>query len=412
MPKRIQPLSDSQVESATPRDRDYKLSDGQGLHLLVTKSGGKLWRFQYRFDRKQKLLALGAYPAVPLEQARVLRDQAKEHLAHHVDPGSVKKAEKAAKAQTPLNTFEMVAREWYEKNQSRWSDAPDLLSRLEKDVFPFIGNHQISEITASEVLAVLRRIELRCLNMAHRIRTACDGIFCYAFATKRALFNPVNDLRGALQSKYKKKTRWESVPPAEPKEVQAVLRLIDGYEGSRIVKYALQFAFLVLALPVELRHAKWIDIDFETKRWHVQPERANEGISRIVPLSNQAMAILRNVRPLTEKSEYVFSSARSHTRCISNSAVSAALRVMGFEEELIFGERFRSMARTVLQDIFKVSPHIIAQQLEEKTSRSHKQGYDQAEDLALRHGMMQMWANYLDALRTGAERHAQEDMTA
>lgn len=402
MPKRILPLTDLQVSKAKPKEKDYKLSDGFGLHLLVTPTGGKLWRFQYRFEGKQKTLALGTYPEISLADARQRREDARKLVANSVDPGAVKKARKAATTTESENAFEIVAREWHGKYEHTWSTVhiTTLKERMEKDLFPYLGTRPIGEIKAPELLTVLRRIELRgALDTAHRIRYMCSQIFRYAIATGRAERDPAADLKGALPPvKY-----GHRAAPTDPKHVTPILRGIDEYEGSFIVKCALQLAPMVFVRPGELRHAEWSEIDFENSQWNIPAEKMKMKQPHIVPLSRQAIAVLKELQPLTGNGRYLFPCHRSPLRCMSDNAINAALRRMGFEKHEITGHGFRAMARTILDEVLGFRPDFIEHQLAHAVRDPNGRAYNRTSHLAERQKMMQRWADYLDELKSGAK---------
>ena len=259
MPKRVAPLSDIQVKNAKPREADYKLTDGGGLYLLITPTGGKLWRLDYRFDGKRKTFTCGSYPATTLVNARKKREEAKVQIEAGIDPGAVKKAEKLAVTESVTNTFEAVAREWFTRNSSKWSEnhAGRLHTRLEQDAFPFIGSRPIAEIKAPEVAALLRRIEIRTLEGAHRIRISMGQIFRYAVSIGKADVDPTLSLKEVLPPVKNK----HMSAPTDPKELTPLLRAIDGFTGSFVVKCAMQLAPLLFVRPGELRHAEWSEID-------------------------------------------------------------------------------------------------------------------------------------------------------
>jgi len=402
MPKRITPLTDVQVKNAKPKAQDYKLMDGFGLYLLVTPTGGKLWRFDYRYGGKRKVIAFGAYPAVTLSDARHRREDAKKLLANGVDPGAVKKAQKAAIVAETDNSFEVVAREWHTKFSGTWSPthAETTLRRLQADVFPVLGARPIGEIKAPEVLAMLRRIESRgALETAHRIRTISGQVFRYAVATGRAERDPAVDLKGALPP-YKKS---HLAAITDPKEVAPLLRAIDGYQGSFVVKYALQLAPLVFVRPGELRQAEWAEIDFDAAEWNIPAERMKMKVAHLVPLSSQAVAILRELHALTGRSRYLFPCHRSFARPMSNNAINAALRRMGFDNETMTGHGFRAMARTILDEVLQVRPDYIEHQLAHAVRDPNGRAYNRTAHLAERKKMMQKWADYLDGLKLGAK---------
>ncbi len=402
MPKRIPPLSDIQVKNAKPRDKDYKLSDGHGLYLLVTPTGGKLWRLQYRYAGKQKLLSFGAYPSISLADARQRREDARKLLANSVDPGEVRKAQKAATVAETENSFEVVAREWHNKFSGSWSSshAETTLRRIELDAFPVLGAKPIEEIKAMELLTMLRRIESRgALETAHRVRTICGQVFRYAVATGRVERDPTADLKGALPP-YKK---GHLAAITDPKEVIPLLRAIDGYQGSFVVKCALQLAPLVFVRPGELRQAEWSEFDFDTAEWNIPAERMKMKVAHLVPLSTQAVEILRELQTLTGNSRYLFPCHRSFARPMSNNAINAALRRMGFEKDEMTGHGFRAMARTILDEVLQVRPDFIEHQLAHAVRDPNGRAYNRTAHLSERKKMMQQWADYLDKLKTGAK---------
>ena len=402
MPKRIQPLSDIQVKGAKPKEGDYKLSDGYGLYLLVTPTGGRLWRLQYRFDGKQKLLSFGAYPAVSLADARQRRDNAKKLLANGIDPGETMKAQKSAQGKQDANSFEVIAREWHSKFSHAWvtSHAQHKLERLEKNVFPWIGKRPIKDIKAPEVLAVLRRLEERgILDTAHRVRFECGQIFRYAVATGRAERDPSADLKGALPPVK----NGHHAAPTDPKAVAPLLRAIDGFTGSFVVKCAMQLAPILFVRPGELRAAEWSEIDFEAAEWNIPAEKMKMKVAHLVPLCKQSIEILKDLHPLTGHSRYVFPCHRSPLRCMSGNAVNAGLRRMGFEKSEITGHGFRAMARTILDEVLQVRPDFIEHQLAHAVKDPNGRAYNRTAHLAERKKMMQLWADYLDGLKQGAK---------
>lgn len=402
MPKRIQPLSELQVKKAKPREKDYKLADGGGLYLLVTPSGGKLWRCDYRYNKKRRTLAFGAYPSISLADARQRRDGAKKLVANDVDPGEVKKALKAATIAETENSFEVVAREWHTKFSATWSPSHSetTLRRLQSDVFPVIGSSPIAEIKPPQVLAMLRRIESRgALETAHRIRTICGQVFRYAVATGRAERDCTADLKGALPP-YKK---GHLAAITDPKEVAPLLRDIDGYQGSFVVKCAMQLAPLVFVRPGELRQAEWAEVDLDAAEWNIPAERMKMKVAHLVPLSTQAVAILRELEAVTGRSRYVFPCHRSFARPMSNNAINAALRRLGFDKDTMTGHGFRAMARTILDEVLQIRPDYIEHQLAHAVRDPNGRSYNRTAHLAERKKMMQLWADYLDGLKAGAK---------
>ena len=400
MPKRIIPLTDIKVQKVKSKDRPISLFDGHGLYLLVTPSGGKLWRFKYRFNKKEHKLAFGSYPEISLLDARRKRDDARRLLANNVDPGAVHKAQKQANIQE-TETFEVIAREWHARFTSTWTagHAETIMSRLERDLFPWIGKRPISEIKAPELLAVLRRVESRgALESAHRIRTICGQVFRYAVATGRAERDPSTDLKGALPQPQEK--HMASI--TEPKKVAELLRAIDGYKGGLIVKYALQFAPLVFVRPGELRHAEWEEIDFENAEWNIPAGKMKMKEPHLVPLSEQALEILKELKNLTGSGRYLF-PGRTSQRPMSENAILAALRRMGYEKDEMSGHGFRAMARTLLDEVLQIRPDFIEHQLAHAIRDPNGRAYNRTAHLNERRKMMQTWANYLDGLRAGAK---------
>jgi len=400
MPKRIIPLSDMKVQKAKSKDKPVTLFDGGGLFLMVTPTGGKLWRFKYRYDGKQKLLALGAYPEISLLDARQKREEARRQLAHDIDPGAVRKAQKQANIQE-TETFEVIAREWHNKFMHTWKESHSsrVLSRLERDVFPHLKLRPIAQIKAPELLGVLRRLESRgILHTAHIVRSICGQIFRYAVATGRAERDPSADLRGAL-------TPVKTINRAaitEPIKVGELLRAIACYKGSFVVQSALKFAPLTFVRPGELRHAEWAEIDFEKAEWNIPAHKMKMKQAHLVPLSRQAIEILIELKKLTGTGRYVF-SGRTSERPMSDNAILAALRYMGFEKSEMSGHGFRAMARTILDEVLQVRPDFIEHQLAHAVRDPNGRAYNRTAHLAERKKMMQTWADYLDGLRQGAK---------
>ena len=396
------PLTDTAIRNAKPSDKARRLFDGGGLYLEVAPSGGKWWRLKYRFGGKEKRLSLGVYPDVSLKDARERRDEARKLLSNDIDPSENRKAAKAAQVERAGNSFEVIAREWYAKHSPNWSagHGDRIIRRLERDIFPWIGAVPIAEIGAPRLLEVIRRIEQRgALETAHRALGNCGQVFRYAVATGRAERDPSGDLRGALPPV--KGTHFASV--TEPKKVAEVLRAIDGYEGTLPVRCALRLAPLVFVRPGELRHAEWADIDLDAAEWRYTVSKT--GTQHIVPLADQAVAILRELQPLTERGRYVFPSARSPRgdRPMSDNAILAAMRRMGISKDEMSGHGFRAMARTILDEVLGFRPDYIEHQLAHAVRDPNGRAYNRTAHLPERRQMMQEWADYLDKLKTGAK---------
>lgn len=402
MPKRIAPLSDIQVRSAKPQAKEYKLLDGFGLYLLVTPTNGKLWRFDYRYGDKRKVVAFGAYPAISLSDARQRREDAKKLLANGIDPGEVKKAQKAATVAETENSFEIVAREWHSKFSGQWSTghAETIMDRLTRDVFPWLGNKPVNEVRPVDLLAILRRVEGRgALETAHRIRTICGQVLRYAVATGRAERDFAADLRGALPPTQER----HHAALTDPKDVADLLRAIDGFKGTFHVKCALQLAPMLFVRPGELRQMEWAEIDFDAEQWSIPAEKMKMKQAHIVPLAQQAVTILRELQPLTGYGRYVFPCHRSPLRPMTNNAINAALRRMGYASDEMTGHGFRAMARTILDEVLQVRPDYIEHQLAHAVRDPNGRAYNRTAHLVERRKMMQLWADYLDGLKVGAK---------
>ncbi len=292
------PLTDTKIRTAKPADKPKRLFDGGGLYLEVSPKGGKWWRLKYRFGGKEKRLSLGVYPEVTLKDARQRREAARKLLANQVDPSEHRKAEKAAARESGANSFEVIAREWFKKRGTNWvpSHADRIIRRLERDIFPWIGGSPIAEVTAPKLLDVVRRIEQRgALETAHRTLQNCGQVFRYAVATGRAERDPSGDLRGALPPV--KGEHFAAV--TEPEKLAGILRALDSYEGTLVVRCALRLAPLVFVRPGELRHAQWADIDLEMAEWRYTVTKTDT--KHIVPLSKQSVAILAELKPVTSR---------------------------------------------------------------------------------------------------------------
>ncbi len=394
-------LTDTAIKNAKPGAKPAKLADEKGLFLLITQAGGKLWRVKYRFGGKEKLLALGAYPEVSLKEARNKRDEARRLLSDNIDPGEEKKARKAAKAVLLESGFEFVAREWHTKNLHNWkqSNADKLLNLLQNDIFPWLGDRPIGEITAPELLQTIRRIESRgVLETAHRARSLCGQIFRYAVATGRAQRDPASDLRGALPAVKHK----HHASITDPKAIGQLLRDIDNYSGTFTVKCAFRLSPLFFVRAGELRQAEWAEIDLDKAEWRIPANKMKMNTVHIVPLATQAVAILHEMYPLTGTGKYVFPSTYTTTRPMSENTIRLALRRLGYTNEDMTPHGFRSMASTLLNEQ-GFNRDAIERQLAHCERNGVRAAYNYAEYLPERRKMMQQWADYLDKLKAGAE---------
>ncbi len=402
------PLTDTAIRAAKPGEKTVKLSDEKGLYLELAPSGGKWWRLKYRFGGKEKRISLGVYPDVGLKLARERRDEARRLLADGIDPGEHRKANKNARADSAANSFESVAREWFTKLLPTWTPdhADKIIKRLERDVFPWIGGKPIADLNAPAVLTTIRRIEARGrLETAHRALQNCGQVFRYAVATGRAERDPTGDLRGALPPTREK----HMAAITEPAEVGALLRAIDAFRGTLIVQSALKLSALVFVRPGELRQAEWSEIDLDKGEWNIPASRmkgwTRKGITtpHLVPLAPQAVAILRELQPLTGRGVHVF-AGRDPQKPMSNAAVNAALRRMGYDTKTeMTGHGFRAMARTILHEELSVDRDVIEHQLAHAVPDALGTAYNRTKFIKERRAMMQRWADYLDKLKAGAD---------
>ncbi len=391
-------LTDTAVKNAKPRKKPYKIYDSDGLFLIVTPTGNKWWRLKFHFEGKEKLLSLGVYPAISLKEARTRRDKERQNIAYNIDPALNRKAVKLTQEANHQNTFEIVAREWFERHAPSWAEthSSKIIRRLEADVFPWIGKRPISEIKAPELLSVLRRIESRgAIDTAHRALQNCGQILRYAIATGRAERDCSSDLRGALTPI--KEGHFAAI--TDPKAIGGLLRAMYAYSGSLITRCALRLAPLVFVRPGELRNAEWQEINLKKAEWNIPAERMKMREPHLVPLSRQAIGILKEIQPLTGKGRYVFQSAISSQRPMSDNAVLCALRRMGINKDEMSGHGFRAMARTVLDEVLHVRPDYIDHQLAHAVRDPNGRAYNRTAHLPERRKMMQDWADYLDQLR-------------
>lgn len=394
------PLTDTAIRNAKPGIKPIRMFDGGGLYLEVSPTGGKLWRLKFRFEKKEKRLSMGIYPAVGLKDARERRDAARKLLADGIDPSANRKAMKATKTDRAANSFEVVAREWFAKHAESLAEdtGQRTIRRLERDVFPWIGARPIADIKAPELLAVARRVEGRgAIETAHRALGNCGQVFRYAIATGRAERDPTPDLRGTLPPA--KSSHFAAV--TDPKKAAEILRLFDSYRGTLIVSCALRLAPLVFVRPGELRRAEWAQIDFEAAEWRYTVTKTNT--EHIVPLSAQALAILREIHPLTGQGRFVFPGARSLARPMSDAAIIAAMRTLGIGKEVMSGHGFRAMARTILDEVLGFRPDFIEHQLAHAVRDPNGRAYNRTAHLPERKRMMQAWADYLDKIKAGAD---------
>lgn len=376
--------------------------DGGGMYLHA-KTMGKYWRMDYRFAGKAKTLALGTYPEVSLLKARQRRERARELLADGIDPSTAKRAEKVAKLAASANTFEVVARDWLEKTKADRAQVTQdkVTAWLENDAFQFIGKMPISTIGPRDVLEkVVRRIEARgAIDTAHRLKMLCGQVFRFAVVSGLVERDVTADLRDALV----KKTVTHYAAMTEPKQVAQLMRSIFDYSGHPYTVAALKLTPLVFVRPGELRTAEWAEIDLEAAEWRIPGNKMKMKVDHLVPLSTQAVEILRGVQPLTGHGKYVFPSLRTGERPMSENTINAALRGMGYAKEVHSAHGFRATARTIMDEVLNQRVDLIEHQLAHAVKDANGRAYNRTAHLPARKEMMQGWSDYLDKLRIGAD---------
>ncbi|VBO96148.1 tyrosine-type recombinase/integrase [Burkholderia pseudomallei] len=391
------PLTDLAVKNAKPIEKTQRFWDGGGLYLEVSPAGSKLWRFKYRYDRREKRLSFGKYPDVTLKDAREKRDDARKLLANDVDPGERKKEVRAARLERAANNFEAIAREWFERMMADKAESHKVkvIARLENDLFPWLGKRPIADITAPEILACLRRIEQRgARDTAHRAMQNCSAVFRYAVIIGKAQSNPAEHLRGAL-------------PPArpghfaavtEPEMVGPLLRKMDDVNATFPVKCALRLAPYLFCRPIELRSMRWDEVHLDAAEWRYIVGKTQT--PHLVPLATQAVAILRELQPMTGRWGYVFPGRDDKNQPMSGNTVNVALRRAGIStRDEQTGHGFRAMARTILHERLGIKPEVIEHQLAHSVPDPLGTAYNRTKFLDERRKMMQEWADYLDKLR-------------
>jgi integrase len=397
------PLTDAKLRNTKPGNKPQRLWDSAGLYLEVSPTGGKLWRFKYRFGGKEKLLALGKWNAVSLADARDKRDAAKRLLAQNIDPGERRKAEKREAEGRAANSFEFVAREWYEKRKGTWTPhhAKDVLRRLERNLFPDLGSRPIAEMKPSEVLAVVRKMDDRgAHDLAHRMLQVASQVFRYGRVTERCEHNPAADLHEALTPAKPRKQ-----PAVKPEELSALLRDIDRYDqiGDLQTKLALKLLAMTFVRTGELIGAEWTEFHLDKGEpiWIVPSERMKMRTEHVVPLSRQAVKLLGGLRQLSGDSRYAM-PGRDRAKPISNNTLLSALYRLGYHGRMT-GHGFRAVASTVLNESGRFRPDVIERQLAHCERNDVRGAYNRAEYLDERRQMMQWYADTLDLLAAGKQ---------
>tara|TARA_R110001599_G_scaffold353459_3_gene592819 strand:+ start:7826 stop:9052 length:1227 start_codon:yes stop_codon:yes gene_type:complete len=396
------PLTATAVKQAKAKEKPYKLSDEKGMFLLVNPNGAKYWRFKYRFAGKEKLLALGVYPDVSLSNARDKRDDARKLLGKEIDPGATKRLRKLAQVVEGANSFEVVATEWFKTQmKDKAKGYQDRTWRgLKNDLFPALGSRPINQITAPEVLLSLRKVEARgAVDMAHRVKQTAGQVFRYGVATGRCERDPTGDLKGALQPVTK--THFAAI--TDPTKVGKLMLAIDAYDGTPVVKTALQLSAMLFQRPGEIRAMEWGEINWEEERWQLPAEKMKMKQPHIVPLPTQAIELLTELHRSTGRGRYVFPSARGPHRPLSDNGVRVALRTMGYDNDAMTAHGFRAMARTILDEVLNYRVDYIEHQLAHAVKDANGRAYNRTAHLDGRREMMQGWADYLDSLQAQAK---------
>lgn len=391
------PLTDLEIRRSKPLDKPYTLNDGNGLSLLIEPNGSRGWRFRYRFDGKPKMLSLGTYPLTSLTEARQKRDEAKKLVAAGINPSDVRKRDKQDRQNEISNTFEAIAREWYEKRIDRWSVSysEEMLKTFEADVFPYIGGRPISEIKPMELMGVLSRLDERgATEKLRKVRQRCGEVWRYAIVTGRAEYNPAPDLASAF-SPHKK----EHYAFLKTEELPEFFRTLNTYSGSIVVKLAMRLQVLTGLRPGELRQGQWSEIDFEKRLWEVPPARMKKRRPHCVPLSDQAIAILEQLKPITGQYPFIFPGRIHHSKPISEMAMNVLIRRIGYAGR-VTGHGFRHTMSTILHEQ-GYNTAWIETQLAHVDKNSIRGTYNHAQYLDGRREMLQWYADYMQALESG-----------
>lgn len=391
------PLTDLELRRSKPKDKPYTLNDGNGLSVLVEPNGSKGWRFRYRFDGKPKMISFGTYPTISLNDARQRRDEAKKLVASGINPSDARKQEKRARQEIAGNTFEGIAREWYEKRFDRWSAsyAEEMIKTFEKDVFPYIGHRPITDIKPMELMAILSRLDERgATEKLRKVRQRCGEVWKYAIVTGRAEYNPAPDLASAFLPHKKEHYAFLSVA-----ELPEFFRTFNTYTGSMIVKLAMRLLIITGVRPGELRQAEWKEFDLEKQLWEIPPERMKKRRPHCVPLSAQAINILEQLKPLTGHYAYVFPGRIQHIKPMSEMAMNVLVRRIGYAGR-VTGHGFRHTMSTILYEQ-GYNTAWIETQLAHVDKNSIRGTYNHAQYLDGRREMLQWYADYMEALENG-----------
>lgn len=389
-------LTEAKIKSIKPSGKITRFHDRQGLYLELSVAGGKHWRWKYAFEGKEKRLSFGAWPDVSLKEAREKRDACRKNLMEGLDPGK----EMVRRRQSGTATFRAVAEEWVGHQKNVWAEthAETVESRLAGNVYPYVGDSSIGDITPQDVLALLRKIEERgAYEVAKRVLGICSLVFRYGVAIGAVKSDPCRDLRGALVPRQK----GQFAALTKPKDAGALMVAIDEYKGSVVVRAALKLSALTFCRPGEIRKAEWVEIDFESEEWTIPAARIKVRVEHRVPLSKQALEVLRGLYPLTGSGRYLFPGPRGESRPLSENAVNVAIRIMGYGKDQMCAHGFRAMASTLLNEIGH-REDVIETQLGHKGADKIRSIYNRAEYMKDRRQLMQAWADYLDELKASA----------
>ena len=401
MARHTKPLSDTEIRQAKATGKPRKLFDGGGLFLLVDTNGKKGWRLKYRFAGKEKLLSLGAYPTVSLSEARKRREEARELLDKGMDPSLARKVARREIEERQATTFKRLAEEWQVHQQATLSEKTKEMAwrRLELDVFQALGGIPVADITPRMILeGVLRPMERRgVVELAHRVKSIISRVLRFGVACGYLERDLTADLRGALKPFERK----HLAALTDPKQVGGLLRAIDGFDGSPMVKAALSLHPLVVTRPGELRHMEWSELNLEEGTWSIPAGKMKMKNPHLVPLSAQAVVILQELQPLTGSSRFVFPSIRSTARPISNNTLNAALRRIGYSTQEMTSHGWRAVFRTLADEVLQERVDFIEQQLAHTVKDALGRAYNRTQFLVERRAMMQRWADYLDGLKAG-----------
>ncbi|MER1846430.1 tyrosine-type recombinase/integrase [Proteus mirabilis] len=389
-------LTDMAIKKAKPREKVYSLGDGNGLSLIVEPNGSKGWRFRYQFNGKSKMISLGIYPVITLNEAREKRDNARKLVANGVDPSEARKEERNKVSGQSENTFKKITLEWFNGRKDRWSEGyrDDMMEAFENDVFPYIGDRPIAEIKPLELLEVLSIMEKRGVTeKLKKVRQRCDEVWKYAIITGRAEYNPAPDLASAFIPHQR-----ENYPYLLADELPEFLSSVDKYQGSQIVRTALNILMLTGLRPGELRKSEWSFIDFESRTWKLPEKIMKMGRVHVVPMSDQVISLLRQIQPISGDYQYIFPSRTNHKKHLSEMAINTMIGRMGYRGRAT-GHGFRHTMSTILHEK-GFNTAWIELQLAHVDKNSIRGTYNHALYLEGRREMMQWYADYIDELRS------------